>query len=421
MAEFLDLMTPEKFFQLLKDSHPLRPVKQEMLAFIDSLHRIVAEDLFSSVDLPPFTRSTVDGFAVRAADTTGVSETLPAYLDLIGEVFIGEATQLEIKSGQAVQIPTGGMLPVGADAVLMLEYTEYLDQQTIEFFRPVAQGENVVFQGEDLPKGELLFAKGHRIRPQDIGALAGLGLTELSVYAKPEVAILSTGDELVAPTVTPKIGQIRDINRYTLSASLEQMGCHVRDLGIVDDSADRLQTVLEKNLHADLILLSGGSSVGVKDLTVDVLNSLGDPGVIIHGVSIKPGKPTILAVVTNKLIIGLPGHPASAWTIFHVLVKPIIRVLKGEIPADQLNNLEKELSPDWIEAVLSRNLVSDRGKEQYIPVKLKVDGRGGYLAEPILGKSSLLTTLVHADGLIKIDTFLEGLNQGELVHVQLFK
>lgn len=420
MAEFLDLMTPEKVYQVLKKHLHLRPGDREILPFTACLERIVAKDVFAPVDLPAFTRSTVDGFALKANDTIGASESLPAYLSVVGEVFMGEATRLDIESGQAVKIPTGGMLPQGADAVIMVEYTDYLDQMTIEFSTALAKGENVVFRGDDLRKGELLLAQGHRMRPQDIGALAGLGITQLQVFSKPEIALLSTGDELVAPTVTPKIGQIRDINRYFLSASLQQMGCQVRDLGIVQDAEDRLQTVLQENLDADLIILSGGSSVGMKDFSVDVLNSLGKPGVIVHGVSIKPGKPTIIAVVDGKLIIGLPGHPASAWTIFHTLVRPLIQVLQGEITDYQTKNHPEQRVKGRVEAFLSRNLVSDRGKEQYVPVKLKLTSKGSYLAEPLLGKSTLLTTLVHADGLIKIDTFSEGLNQGELVYVDLF-
>lgn len=422
MTEFLKLNSPEEFWKTLQEKAVITPRKKERIPFTEGLNRVLAQEVRAPLSLPPFDRSTVDGFAVRSRDTAGASESLPLYLTVKGEVLMGESTGLELGPGEAVRISTGGMVPAGADAVLMVENTEYLDERTIEFTSSVAAGENVVRKGEDISEGELLLEKGHLIRPQDIGALAGLGITEIEVFARPEVAVISTGDELVPPAAQPGPGEIRDINTYAIGAVLEDLGCRVRLVGIVEDSFNRLRKAIKDNLDCDLILISGGSSVGVKDMTVDLLNSLGEPGVLLHGVSVKPGKPTILAVINRLPVIGLPGHPASAWTITSVLVKPLVLSLRGE----------KALTKDYktavfpgVEAILNRNLVSDKGREEYVPVRVRVEGEsaGGfrYIAEPVTGKSSLITTLVQADGFIRIDTYQEGVSKGEKVIVHLFR
>lgn len=422
MTEFLKLNSPEEFWKTLQEKAVITPREKERIPFTEGLNRVLAQEVRAPLSLPPFDRSTVDGFAVRSRDTAGASESLPLYLTVKGEVLMGESTGLKLGPGEAVRISTGGMVPAGADAVLMVENTEYLDERTIEFTSSVAAGENVVRKGEDISEGELLLEKGHLIRPQDIGALAGLGITEIEVFARPEVAVISTGDELVPPAAQPGPGEIRDINTYAIGAVLEDLGCRVRLVGIVEDSFNRLRKAIKDNLDCDLILISGGSSVGVKDMTVDLLNSLGEPGVLLHGVSVKPGKPTILAVINRLPVIGLPGHPASAWTITSVLVKPLVLSLRGE----------KALTKDYktaifpgLEAILNRNLVSDKGREEYVPVRVKVEEESAegfrYIAEPVTGKSSLITTLVQADGFIRIDTYQEGVSKGEKVIVYLFR
>lgn len=304
----------------------------------------------------------------------------------------------------------------------------------------MAKGENVVIRGEDISQNELLFEKGHQIRPQDLGALSGLGITELEVYRSPKVSVISTGDEIIPPDETPAPGEIRDINSYTIGSLFEDLGARVNQVGIIGDTFEELTQAIEVNLDSDMILISGGSSVGVKDLTIDVLNSLGEPGVRLHGISIKPGKPTILAIIDQIPVIGLPGHPASAWTISNQLVKPLVKSLKGYNQSIELN-----LGGDQThQAVLTRNIASDRGREEYVPVRVKPCSENknmnskdkktinqqnsirckqlnsGLSAKPVLGKSSLITTLVKADGLIKIDSYSEGLPQGEIVTVNLF-
>ncbi|MFW5980341.1 MAG: gephyrin-like molybdotransferase Glp [Halanaerobiales bacterium] len=416
MGEFLELKDPAVFWE--NYSVYLEKIKRgkEVIDFSKAKNRIVAKEIKADEDLPPFSRSTVDGFAVRAKDTAGASSSLPQYFEVIGEIKMGDKSEFKIASGEAVQIPTGGMLPSGADAVVMVEYSQPVDDSTVEISRPVAVGENVVLKGEDIACGETLLAKGHRIRPRDIGALAGLGITELEVFSQPEVAVISTGDELVNPNEKIKQGEIRDINSYSISSIIEELGAKPRIIGIVEDSLAKLKMAIKENLDADLILISGGSSVGVKDLTIKLLNDLGEPGVLLHGLSIKPGKPTIQAVVDHTPVMGIPGHPASAWTITRIMVIPLIRVLQGEMDWEEAEKMECKYQ---IQAELNRNISSDRGREEYIPVSLYEDSDGSLKAEPITGKSSLITTLVEGEGLLKIKRYVEGKKKGETVKIKL--
>jgi molybdopterin molybdotransferase len=417
MREFLELNPPEKFWQVLKSFLETKIFQTEKIELDQSLNRILADNVFSPVDLPPFSRSTVDGYAVKAADTLGASASMPTYLDIIGSIEMGVETELELKSGQAAAIPTGGMIPKGSDAVLMIEDTEKIEEKLIESFKSLAVGENIVQKAEDIAEGELLFKKGHKIMARDIGALAGLGITEFNVFKKAKVSVISTGDELIPAEAEAKIGQIRDINSYSISAYLNKIGAETKKVGIIEDKFESLKTALKNELDQELVLISGGSSVGIKDMTIELLNSLGEPGVLLHGLSIKPGKPTILAVIEGTIIIGLPGHPASAWTVNNVLTAEIVRVLNGEkAPAA----LGRENQKYLIEAELTRNLVSDKGREEYIPVKiLKKDDK--VFAEPLLAKSSLITNLAYGDALIKIPQNKEGIDKGELVKLTLIE
>ncbi|SDH42410.1 molybdopterin-binding protein [Halanaerobium congolense] len=417
MREFLELNPPEKFWQVLKSFLETKIFQTEKIELDQSLNRILADNVFSPVDLPPFSRSTVDGYAVKAADTAGASASMPTYLDIIGSIEMGVETELELKSGQAAAIPTGGMIPKGSDAVLMIEDTEKIEEKLIESFKSLAVGENIVQKAEDIAEGELLFKKGHKIMARDIGALAGLGITEFNVFKKAKVSVISTGDELIPAEAEAKIGQIRDINSYSISAYLNKIGAETKKVGIIEDKFESLKTALKNELDQELVLISGGSSVGIKDMTIELLNSLGEPGVLLHGLSIKPGKPTILAVIEGTIVIGLPGHPASAWTVNNVLTAEIVRVLNGEkAPAA----LGRENQKYLIEAELTRNLVSDKGREEYIPVKiLKKDDK--VFAEPLLAKSSLITNLAYGDALIKIPQNKEGIDKGELVKLTLIE
>lgn len=417
MREFLELNPLEKFWQQLESCLEKKKLQVEKIKLNNAAGRILAEDILSPVDLPPFSRSTVDGYAVKAADTAGASASMPTYLDIIGSIQMGQKTEIELKSGQVAAVPTGGMIPQNADAVLMIEDTEKIESKLIESFKALAVGENIVQKAEDIGAGELLFKKGHKIMARDIGALAGLGITEFDVFQKAAVSIISTGDELIPAEAKAKAGQIRDINSYSIAAYLDKIGAETKKVGIIKDKFENLKSALQKELGQDLVLISGGSSVGIKDMTIDLLNSLGEPGVLLHGLAIKPGKPTILADIEGTIVVGLPGHPASAWTVNTVLSAEIVRVLNGEKKPSEMGS---ENNKYFIEAELTRNLVSDKGREEYIPVKI-IEKNEKLFAEPLLAKSSLITNLAYGDAVLKIPQNKEGIDKGELVRLKLIE
>jgi len=384
------------------------------VSLLDSLGRVLAVEVRATEDVPGFDRSTVDGYAVRAKDTYGASESLPAYADIGGEVVMGRVPQGRVGAGQAWHIATGGMLPPGADAVVMVEYTEELDRDSILINRPVAPGENVIRRGEDIAAGEIALPAGHRIRPQDLGMLSSIGVTQVEVMPPYRVGIISTGDELVAPSEFPAPGQVRDINSYTLSGAVGACGGEARFYGIVRDNFEELRNVLERVIaENDIVLLSGGSSVGTRDVAFKVINTMGTPGVLFHGISIKPGKPTIGAVIEDKPVFGLPGHPASALVVFDLLVAPLIC-------SGGYHICKKDVFTEYpLQAEIVRNLHSAAGREDFIRVRLFLrDGR--LFADPVLGKSGLISTMVKADGLAYIPAGKEGVEAGETVRVKPF-
>jgi molybdopterin molybdotransferase len=408
--DFFKVKTSEEINTLINRFHPLG---EEKLNLAQSLSRILAEDIVSPIDLPPFRRSTVDGYGLRAHDTFGASENNPALLTVAGEVVMGTLTDLTVSPGETLKVPTGGMVPHGADAVLMLEFSEEVDKNTIQVKRPVAPLENVVEQGEDIRKGEHILSRGHRIRPQDMGAMAALGKSTVTVYKKPTVAIVSSGDEIVDVTKDPRPGQIRDVNRYAVSAQVEIAGGVPHFMGISPDSFEDLRALCEQGITAaDMVMISGGSSVGTMDHTIAVITSFSDSEIMVHGVSLRPGKPTIIGRIGPKPIVGLPGHPVSAMIVFDLFLRPLIWRLAGfEGP---LWPLGKRMS-----AILTRNLSSAPGREDYI--RVKIDEKEGHAkAHPILGKSGSVSTMVRADGLIRIDMDSEGLDEGTQVDVLLF-
>lgn len=383
----------------------------EELDIISSYNRVLAEDIISSEDIPAFDRSTVDGFAVKARDTFGASESLPALLTLVGEVTMGAKTEIKIKSGHAVKIPTGGMLPEGSDAVVMLEYTQLMDDTTLCVEKPVAPGENVLKRGEDIKKRSTVLFKGHTLRPQDLGALAATGFEKVKVVKPPVVTVISTGDEITPPNFAIGPGQVRDINTYALCGEVMKWGGRPLAAGIVKDNFKDLYSAVDEALEkSDMVLLSGGSSVGSRDLTVKVIESLGKPGVLAHGLPVKPGKPTVVAVVDGKPIIGLPGHPVSAMVIFEIIVRPLISVMLGR---------PEDFGSIKIYARMSRNMASAAGREDFIRVKLQHRGQELW-AVPILGKSGLISNLVESHGLARIPPEKQGVLEGEAVEVELF-
>jgi len=404
-------VTVEQVRDLLKRHlEGFKPGIEEANLF-SAYNRVLAEDVVSPEDIPGFDRSTVDGFAVKAKDTFGAGESMPAILTLAGEIMMGEQTNITLSTGEAAKIPTGGMLPKGSDAVVMLEYTQLLDDTTLYAERPVAPGENVIARGEDINKGSMVLQRGHTLRPQDLGAMAALGIRKVKVVKPPVISVISTGDEVKPPEKSINPGEVRDINTYAICGEVAKWGGMPLPLGIVRDNFqdlyDAVKSALEKS-HA--VLLSGGSSVGTRDHTVRVIESLGRPGVLAHGLPVKPGKPTVVAVVDGKPIIGLPGHPVSAMVIFEIIVRPMISMMLGR---------SGDFGGTKIFARMSRNMASAAGRQDFIRVKLERRGQELW-AVPILGKSGLISNLVESHGLANIPPEKQGVAEGELVEVELY-
>lgn len=373
----------------------------------NAVGRILVEDVYSKVNVPHFRRSTVDGYAVEAKDTYGASESLPTFLEVVGEVHMGKEADVVISSDKTAYVPTGGMIPNGADSVVMVEYTEKLDEENIAIGKPAALKENIIDIGDDIRIDEKVLNRGFKIRPQDIGVLTSIGVDRVKVSKLPTISIISTGDEIVDPSEEVKLGQIRDINTYTLSAMAEAVGCHVTKKMVVKDEFERLKDIVEESIDSnDIVIISGGSSVGTKDITSKVINSIGDPGVFVHGVAIKPGKPTILAKVKNKAVFGLPGQPVSAMIVFKVFVEYLIKHIQG---------IDTDIEYT-VDASFSSNIHSAQGKETYQMVTLEKDGKE-YLAKPVYGKSGMITLMSKAKGYIKIEADKEGIVKGEKVKV----
>lgn len=407
--KFFQVKTVEETFALIDEMIP--PIKQtEVRTLEDALHYILAEPIISRENVPGFNRSTVDGYAVRARDTYGSSESMPGFLTVTGEVKMGKKAEHPVGPGEAVYVPTGGMLPAGSDSVIMIEHCEDITG-LLNTYKQVAPGENVISTGEDIKAGEVLLEAGTKLRPQELGAIASLGISNVTVFRKLKVGYLSSGDEIV-PFQTEQLasGQIRDINVLTISGLAQEWDAEVVYGGIVKDDFE----VLKKQVRAlfeqvDCLILSGGSSVGVKDYTTEVIESLGEPGVFIHGISIKPGKPTILALADRKPIIGLPGHPASAMVIFRLFGERIIKKCSGQ---------QWKKKPERVSARITKNIPSAPGRSDYIRVRL-FEQDGEWWADPIIGKSGLITTLVKSDGIVEIQSEKEGIIQGENVPVIL--
>jgi molybdopterin molybdotransferase len=430
MPEFLTLLPPDEARDLMLLHLPATGVDSESIDVTSSLGRILAEDILAPHPLPEFQRSTVDGYAVRARDTFGASDALPAYLTLVGEVPMGDVPPFGIDMGQCALIHTGGMLPNGTDAVVMLEYTqvarsglllqsasqspEWSDHE-IEIFRAVADGENVIRMGEDVVQGQTILPKGRIMRPAEIGGLLAVGILSLRVARKIVVGLISTGDEVIDPSQMPRPGQVRDINSYTLGALVEKSGGVAKRYGIISDQLQALNDAAAQALsECDVVIITAGSSASTRDMTAEVIGSLGKPGVLVHGINTRPGKPTILGVCHGKAVIGLPGNPVSALVNGYLFVLPVIEKLTGALPQPKATVLAK----------LSVNLSSQAGREDWWPVKLrsspkKGDGGDVYEADPIFGKSNLIFTLANADGLLRIHPDATGLSAGETVEVLL--
>lgn len=409
MKEFFTVMDVDQVLALV-DGFPRVP--SETVGLAEATGRVLARDVVAGSNLPGFARSTVDGYAVQAASTFGASEASPALFDVVGTVAMGEDARVAVAPAQAARIATGGALPRGADSVVMLEHADALDERTIEVFRSVAPGQHVIAADEDYPAGAVVAAAGRRLRPQDTGVLAAIGTTWVDVHRRPKVAIISTGDEIVPVDAVPDPGQIRDVNSFTLAGLVADAGATPIALGIVRDDVEALRAASARAIEeCDMVLVSGGSSVGVRDFTVEVISSFAGSQILAHGISISPGKPTILARVLNRPFWGLPGHVASAMVVFSRIVKPFLLHVAGI-----RDPLAQEIR---LPARLSRNLASAQGRTDFVRVRL-VCSEERLWAEPILGKSGLLNTMVKGDGLIEIAKNVEGLEAGARVEVLLF-
>lgn len=381
----------------------------EKVPLASALHRTLAVDATSDIDIPGFDRSTMDGYAVRGADTYGASDASPAWLRIAGTIPMGEAPTLTLASGETAAISTGGMLPEGADAVVMVEHTDRVDEETIEVYRSVAPGHHLITRGEDFGEGKVILTAGTLLGPAEIGLLAASGHGEVEVHKKPVIGIISTGDEVVPVTARPTTGEIRDVNSHALSAMVETAGGDARTFGIARDGEGDLNPLLTEALATcDMVLISGGSSVGMRDRTLTVMEGLEESDILVHGISISPGKPTILARVGEKPVWGLPGHVASAMVVFEVVVRPFIMAALGS----------KARFRPTVVARLSRNIASAQGRTDFIRTRLQLE-ETGYRADPLPGKSGLIHTMVDADGLIRIERDTEGLYRDRLVTVHL--
>ena len=406
---FHELLTPEEALNKIFNTVKIEPLGTEVVSIEESYGRVLAKDVYSRIDVPPFDRATMDGFAVRAEDTFGADELNPIKLRVVGNVETGAEELPQVNSGEAVEIATGAPMPPGANAVVMVEYTKRSGDELV-IYRSVTPGENVMSAGSDVMMGELILRRCTVIREREVGLLAAVGIDKVEVFRRPRVAIISTGNELVSPGKELGRGKIYDINTYTIAHAVRSMGAEPIIMGIVRDNIDEMRNAVNRALGiGDLVLLSGGTSAGLADLTYRVLDEIGPPGIIIHGLKVKPGKPTVVAVSRdNKLVIGLPGYPSSALMIFNIIVKPIL--------AKMLCTGVDEVR---IKARLAIRADGAKGRRALYPVSL-VDTGHGVVAYPLPAESGAISTLAFADGYIAIPETVEYLDSGDEVEVALF-
>jgi molybdenum cofactor synthesis domain-containing protein len=409
---FRRLFTFEEAKRVIQQNFEAKPLGAEEIPLLEAYNRVLAEDVVAPLDIPPFTRSTVDGYAVKAEDTFGADENKPVKLRLCGTVNVGETPKMKVERGTAAEIMTGAPIPEGADAVVMAENTEQKNNE-VYVYAAVAKDENVMKAGADIKKGEIIVKQGQLLGAREIGAIAAVGKSKIKVYKVPRVAVLSTGAEVTEPGKPLIAGKIYDINAYSISAAVMESGGKPVCLGVFPDDPDEIEKALKKALaSADIVVTSGGVSVGPKDVIPKMLNLLGKPGVIVCGIATKPGKPTTVAVVDGKPIFALPGHPTSALLIFYLLVRPIIECMAGR----------KTAEPFTVKAFASTRMFPARGRRTFVMVKLKKDVPKKLIAEPVpVGLSGAITTLLRADGYVEIPENQQFIEADEEVTVHLFK
>ncbi|WP_297536494.1 gephyrin-like molybdotransferase Glp [Thermococcus sp.] len=397
---FLKVVSLEEALEII-NSFPLKP-RTEMVPLSEALGRVLAEDIVSPINVPPFDRATVDGYALRAEDTFMASESEPVRLRVIGEVNAGDFPDFELKPGESVYISTGAPLPKGADAVIQFEDVDR-DGDEVVIYKPAYPGLGVMKAGTDIPKGKLLLKKGTRLGFKETALLSAVGLAEVPVFRKPKVAVISTGNELVLPGEELRPGQIYDINGRAIADAARELGGEAVFLGIARDDRGSLKALIEKGVECcDIVILSGGASGGIRDLTSSIIEELGE--VKIHGIAIQPGKPTIIGLIDGKPVFGLPGYPTSCLTNFTLLVAPLLRRLIGR--ESEVRKVKKKLA---------HKVFSVKGRRQFLPVRIE-----GEKAVPILKGSGAVTSFIDADGFIEVPENVEILEAGEEVEVLFF-
>jgi len=410
---FRQLIPFERAKQIILESIPSEPAETEEIPIYKAYNRVLAEDIIAPFNVPSFNRSIVDGYAVRAEDTFGAEEEKPVKLKLVGRINVGEAPRLTVNSMETAEIVTGAALPEGANAVVMVEYTSRKGDE-ITIYRPVVKGENVMKAGDDIKSGEKILEKGEVLVPRKIGVLAALGFINVKVYSQPKIAIISTGPEIVEPGKPLPLGKVYDVNSYTLSAALQELGAIPLNMGIVPDEEKKIENAIKTALEsADAVITSGGVSVGPKDLIPKVLARLGKPGILFCGVSIKPGKPTTFAVINGKPVFSLPGQPTSALFVFLMLVRPALLRMSG---------IRKEMGIQTVEAYAGEKIFPARGRKTFVMVSLKRDDSGKLIAHPVpKGLSGAITTLAKASGYVEIPKNRQFIECGEKIKVHILE
>lgn len=402
----LTVKTPEEVLELIENRFTKQCANEE-IDLINAVNRVLAQDVIANEYVPDYNRSTVDGYAVVSGDTFGCSESIPAILSITGEVFMGASPDGSVNPGECMIIPTGGAVPDGADAVVMVEYTESYGDGTIGVFKSAAPGINMIYRGDDVYPGKTVLKAGRKLTGPDIGALAALGISTVTVVKQPVIGIISTGDELVDIGEQPSIGQTRDVNSYTLNAFCVQSGAIANNYGIIRDEEELLDRALDRALkECDMVLISGGSSVGTKDATYRVISSRGE--MLLHGIAVKPGKPTIMGICDGKPVVGLPGHPAAAYYVSEMFVAEIVARLQG-----------RKMCRCAINATLSETIGANHGRTQCSGVVLR-ENQGVLYADPIHSKSGLISSLSTADGYFVIERDSEGVSAGATIEVYQF-
>jgi len=409
---FRRLMTFDEAKKVISERLKSETLGEEEISLLAAYDRVLRENVVSALDIPPFNRSTVDGYAVKAQDTFGVEENQPVKLRLCGVVNVGEQPKISLRKGEAAEIVTGAPIPEGADAVVMVEDTDREDDE-LRVYRAVTRTENVMTKGVDIKKGETVLKAGQVLGASEIGVLAALGLTKVKAFKVPVVAVLSTGAEVTEPGKALPAGKIYDINAYSLSTAVQESGGKPVYLGVVPDDKAELRKALQDALAAaDMVLTSGGVSVGPKDLTPQIVDSLGEPGLLVCGIAVKPGKPTTVALIGKKPVFALPGHPTSALLMFHLLARPVIQVMSGRTVAEVKT----------VKALAATRMFSAKGRRTFVMVKLKRDEFKRFIAEPVeTGASGAITTLAKADGFVEVPENQQFVDDGEEVVVSLLK